>query len=93
MKSLSGMAQITYEDPKPFFVDITNDHRKVCGILRSLKASDVIWLLDTHCYYPSIKCPWGCSAFLTESNQTIPFDGVLNAYLDDPSFDTKIVNK
>ena len=27
---------------------------------------------DEHCCVPVVKCPWGCSAFLTDVKETVP---------------------
>ena len=80
-KGLNGLTHVTHDDPAPKILDITSDISDAKRILRDLKWDELTELMDDHCCYPEIKCPWGCSEFLVNAGDGVPIDAVLDENL------------
>ena len=75
----SGDEDISLCIPKPIFEEISAKQFELMKSLKELKLGDLMKSVNAH-LYPTILCPWGCSAF-PHKTETLPLDVVFFRYL------------
>ena len=68
---------VSLQHPDPHIMDMTMELQYVTRVMKELKIREMTKVLDERCFYPDIKCPWGCSIFIIEAKGDVPFDKVI----------------
>lgn len=67
--------------PPSFFEDVTEKYFESRDIEKNLRIEDLLSYWDSTCVWPYVKCPWGCTEFLSECG-TVSFDDVYHHFCD-----------
>lgn len=80
--------EMTLEDPSPFFEDVTDIYYEVLQVEKQLDIAKLLPYWDDFCTWPSVKCPWGCTEFLSDCGMVF-FDDVYFHFCDPFAWSSK----
>jgi hypothetical protein len=66
LKQFYELQNVTMKHPSPLFNEVSVGFHEFGEELKCLWWLLLVKLLDKYCVVPTVKCPWGCSAFLSD---------------------------